>query len=414
MQLRLIPAVWLACMAVPLTAQQQAGSAADFIDSVGVDTHFSYTDSAYYQHPGTIIADIQKLGVRHVRDGFAYGWTAPNFYNIYTQLSQAGIHPDLVMPNPGPNAPSAKAIEQLLTNYPSVDTIEAPNEFDQANDPNWPSDLRNYLPTLMKVSKDTGIPLIGPSLTQTGSYALLGNVAAQMTVNNLHAYWGGRNPETTGWGGPDAQGNYYGSLQFDFDQLSITGPNVPVMMTETGYVVNNTTSQNVITEATEAVYEPRLLLHAWNMGIKRTYIYELTEEPSSTAGFGLLRSDLSPRPAFTAVANLMQLLSDSGGSFAAGSLSYTLSGNSSGVETTLLEKKDGSFWLALWVPQPIFEVNLLHLLNVASQQVSISVPGKTVTNVWSFNNAGNTSTWSPNQSSATIQVGPTVTLLRID
>ena len=52
--------------------QHQASRAADFTDSVGVNTHFSYTDTAYYQKPDEIIRAIEKLGVHHVRDGLAW------------------------------------------------------------------------------------------------------------------------------------------------------------------------------------------------------------------------------------------------------------------------------------------------------------------------------------------------------
>ena len=261
--------------------QHQASRAADFIDSVGVNTHFSYTDTAYYQKPDEIISALRKLGVRHVRDGLSYGWVAPHLYAIYAQLAHAEIHPLLVMPNPHKGGPSAELIERLLPNYPGVDAIEAPNEYDQTKNPNWAKDLRSFLPTVCKVGSTAGIPVIGPSLTKPESYSRLGDVSAFMDFNNLHAYWGGRNPETGGWGGPDSQGHRYGSFPFHFDHLNITGPSKPVIMTETGYTVTDIPKQNDIAESLEAVYYPRLLLHAWNVGIKRTYIYEFMDDPSS-------------------------------------------------------------------------------------------------------------------------------------
>jgi hypothetical protein len=379
-----------------------------------VDTHFGYTDTAYYQQPLTILGAIEKLHIRHIRDGLSFSWIAPNLYSIYAQLAQAGIGADLIMPNPGGTGNNAQGIEALLVHYPSVDAIEAPNEYDQAGGASWAADLRSYLPTVQQVGQTAGLNVFGPSLTQTDSYPALGDVASSMNYANLHAYWGGRNPETGGWGPPDAQNNYYGSIPYDFDQLNIDSPGKPVVMTETGYVVNNTPSQNVIPESVEAIYEPRLLLHAWNMGIRRTYIYELMDDPSSPAGFGLLRTDLSPRPAYTAIASLMGLLSDGPGAFSPQVLNYWVDGAGAKIETTVLQKQDGSFWLALWEPALIFEVNAVTPLTVAPQTVTLSVAGgMEIEKIWSFDDAGNTSVVSPGSASASVSVSPAVTLVEI-
>lgn len=401
-------------LSIPVFGQQQATRASDFINSVGVNTHFSYTDTAYYQQPAAIIAAIHALGVHHVRDGLAYTWVAPHLYSIYAQLAQAGIHPELITPNPSHGGPSAEAMKPLLPNYTGVEAIEAPNEYDQANNPNWVIDLRVYLPAVWQLGNDAGIPVIGPSLTQPGSYPLLGNVGAYENYGNLHAYWGGRNPETGGWGGPDAQGHAYGSFAFDFDSLNITNAGKPVMMTETGYIASNTPKQNVVPEAVEAVYMPRLVLHAWNLGIKRTYIYELMDDPSSPVGFGLLRGDLTPRPAYTALATLMHLLADSPGARTAESLSYSLQGDASGLETTLLEKQDGSFWLAIWIPAPIYEVNQLHPISVPPHTITLKVAsGKTIQNSWVFNDNGEADEKLLNTDMVTLSIGSAVTLLQI-
>ena len=82
------------------TAQQRASRSYDFVNSIGVNTHFTYIDTAYYQQPATLIKAIQYLHVRHVRDGLSYYWVAPNLYAIHAQLAQAGIFADLVTPNP--------------------------------------------------------------------------------------------------------------------------------------------------------------------------------------------------------------------------------------------------------------------------------------------------------------------------
>ena len=167
-------------------------------------------------------------------------------------------------------------------------------------------------------------------------------------------------------------------------------------------------------KAPEAVYAPRLLLHAWNEGITRTYIYELMDDPSSTTGYGLLRYDLSQRPAYIAIANLTKLLADGSGTFAPETLNYSLTGNTTGVETTLLEKQDGSFWLAIWLKGSIYDVNALKPTPIDPQAVQISVSGgKNIRCIWSFDQSGNTSSTSVNSATVNLSVSSTIQLLKI-
>ncbi len=405
---------WLACLTLPVQAQHQAAKASDFENSVGVVTHFGYTDTAYYKQPAETIAALRELGVTHVRDGIAYGWVAPHLYAIFAQLAAAGIHPELLLPNPGKDGPSAEAIEKLLALYPGADAVEAPNEFDQTHDPNWAADLKAYLPTVLRVGRDHKLPVIGPSLTMPESYPRLGNVSGYMDFSNIHAYWGGRNPETDGWGPPDARGARYGAFAYDLDEVHITGPGKPVMMTETGYVADNTPKRNEIPDAVEAIYEPRLVLHAWNEGVRRTYIYELMDDPSSTPGFGLLHADLTPRPAYRALATLLHLLADAPGPQAPGRLTYSLSGEAGDLESTLLQKRDGSFWLAVWNPGCIYEVNELRPTPIAARNVTLNVAGgRRAVAVWTFNESGSADKTAVNEASVPLKVGPAVTLIEI-
>jgi hypothetical protein len=357
---------------------------------------------------------IRALGVHHVRDGLAYRWVAPHLYSIYGQVAEAGIHPDLVAPNPGPTEPSAQELEPLLVHYPGADALEAPNEYDQAKNPNWAGDLRIYLSTLLHVARGAGIPLIGPSLTQPASYGLLGDVSRLEDFSNLHAYWGGRNPETGGWGGPDAQGHAYGSFAWDFDKLNMTGRGKPIMMTETGYVAGDVAKRNLIPESVEAIYEPRLLLHAWRLGVQRTYIYELMDDPSSTHGLGLMRSDLTPRPAYRAVATLMRLLADPPTTRSPGTLTWSLKSGSTRLESVLLQKEDGSFWLAIWNPACIYDVNEMHSIPVLPEPVTITVEhGMRIRNAWSFNDQGDASRQAFHGPEVTLPIGSAVVMLEI-
>ena len=62
-----------------------------------------------------------------------------------------------------------------------------------------------------------------------------------------------------------------------------------------------------------------------------------------------MNADGSPKQSYTAIQNLITILSDKGSAFTAGSLSYSLAGDTSHVQHTLLAKRNGHYFLALWL-----------------------------------------------------------------
>ena len=50
---------------------------------------------------------------------------------------------------------------------------------------------------------------------------------------------------------------------------------------------------------------------------------------------------------------------------------HELSGNLANVHHLLLEKRDSSFYLAIWVEQPSYDANAKKGLSVAAQQVAV-------------------------------------------
>src|SRR3954471_19334335 len=73
----------------PRAASAETARSADaFVDSVGVNTHVIYDDTAYRDFP-TVRARLQELGVRHIRDGICgtCGWQ----FERYRALAGDGI-----------------------------------------------------------------------------------------------------------------------------------------------------------------------------------------------------------------------------------------------------------------------------------------------------------------------------------
>jgi hypothetical protein len=298
-----------------------------------------------------VLSALEALGVRHVRDGY-YNWPAGDpIYAKHRELAANGIGCNFVMAIDS-EADTAQA-KNFATLAGDVESLEGPNECDAEGGRNcggedWLQNLQNFMPTVRAAGKKIGVPVYGPSFTKASSYPAIGNIAKQMTENNLHVYFGGRNPESRGWGSIDANGNGYGSFAWWLDNAEIDGPGLKSVVTESGYITNSTAAPYTLPQDIEAMYVPRTLLTAFQSGLKRTYLYELLDEVSSP-GYGLMTNDLKPKSAFTALANLIALTSDPGASFTPGSLEYQIDGGDKHLQQVLLQKQDGSFLLILWL-----------------------------------------------------------------
>jgi len=223
-------------------------------------------------------------------------------------------------------------------------------------------------------SHTSGYPIIGPSLTQQASYLQIASAVSQFDDANIHDYFAGRNPGTPGWAN-----NNYGSITYNMNLAKQAWPNKPIIATETGYF-NDVKKLMGVPEDVAGKYMPRVVFEQWKHGIKRTYIYELLNlTVSSDNSFGLLHPDFSPKPAYTALKSVLNLLSDPGASFQTGKLDYTLGGDQTDVHHLLLEKRDGTFFLALWIEEPSYDVDAKSVLTVAPRTISIST--KDTTNI---------------------------------
>ena len=162
-------------------------------------------------------------------------------YSRHQQLAAAGIRCDFVVAI-GSEASTAE-VKHFSKLAGDVESLEDPNECDAEGGRNcggskWLQNLQSFMPTVTSAGETLGVPVYGPSFTQAASYPAIGNIARQMTSNNLHIYFGGRNPESHGWGSIDAEGNGYGSIAWWMDNARIDGPGLKSVATESGYIVN--------------------------------------------------------------------------------------------------------------------------------------------------------------------------------
>ena len=185
-----------------------------FVDSIGVNTHFSYTDSIYHMNFPLIKQALVDLKIRHIRDGMH---TVPSdIYKLMNELGDAGISCDYIV--------DPRLTKDDVLDYPNrvnnLESLENLNEPDAGGGTDWVVPTQEHVDKLKIASDQTQKPAIGPSLINPGwwddatnSYVLIGDISANIHRNNIHNYFGAYNPETKGWGGGcDEEGFCYGSI----------------------------------------------------------------------------------------------------------------------------------------------------------------------------------------------------------
>jgi hypothetical protein len=146
-----------------------------------------------------------------------------------------------------------------------------------------------------------------------------------------------------------------------------------------GYSTDTGDPTHAVSEIVQAKYLARLAFESFNRGLVRTYLGGVTDRPDDpnspgapvattgavATGFGasegLAHFDGTPKPSFETVRNLVALLADAGQPAASGLLAYRVEGAPATVHHTLLQKRNGTFVLVLW-------------LEVASNDIETTVP----------------------------------------
>lgn len=367
-----------------------AQPASAFTDSVGVNIHASYSDTPYADS-AALVNNLSALGVGHVRDGIKVGRS--DVLNTWNSLAATGIRSDLIMGDPQ-NRYGVGTIDQetsLLAGplSGSVESAEAPNEWDCSGSPTWAADLHSYqhqLSAAMQANPmTTAVPLVGPSFCRTAAKYVYGADGVSQVAND-HAYAGGGPPEST--------------VDSEVASTRTASGLSSIVITETGYndALLATTGQPGVPDDVAAAYDLRTLLEAFRLGVSRTYLYELYDEFSDPAGvnaeahYGLMNYDGTPKPAYTAIQSLLGLLSDQPGS-ARATLNYGLTSGST-VDQVVLGRTDGSADLILWQPASIYDTSthqrlsptttLAHLRLSAPADITAAHPAVTGTQEVSY------------------------------
>jgi hypothetical protein len=401
------------------TAAVPAREADSFVESIGVNIHTGNGGTPYRERFEEVEQRLQELGVNHVRDDLEPD--SPAQYQELSDLAGVGIKSTVILGDPTlGTAVLDELIETAKTDLAgAVEAVEGPNEFSTSGDPDWKSHLIAYQQQLYDDVKGdpalSSLPVIGPSIVH-GDQGELGDISGMLDYGNIHSYPQG-NP-------PDKLGPFIANAK-------LNSGSKPILATETGYhtALNWPGENKPVSEAAMATYMPRLFLEYFRWGIVRTYSYELVDElpdpglENKERNFGLLRNDLSMKPAFEALRNTIAILEDPGPAFAPGSLSYRLSDRGTelpGAESTelhkvLLQKRDGSFYLAIWRLSSVWDPATGQPLAAPSEPVTVSVgPGFRVAAEYMPNLSPEpVLAPSPPGESLTFDVGPQVAILKI-
>jgi hypothetical protein len=353
-------------------------SAADFRDSISVNVHAGYYDTAYGDW-AKIVAKLDDLGVDHLRDGtYANpGWGEWNerYYGKVELAAAHGKRFDFIMGEPNYAGGSLDQLIALVSGRlrGAVDSLEGPNEYDLFHGgPNWSAELREYQRELYRKVKAeprlADVPVIGPSVVFGDSKEKLGRLDDSLDAGNIHPYTGGEAPSPS-------------HLSREVAGAGRVSGGKPVLATEAGFhnALAAQQGQPPVSEEVAASYVLRTYLEHFRAGIDRTYLYELIDEKPDAAmlepeqHFGLLRNDFSEKPAFTALRRMLHQLGRPG-RVTPRPLAIPLEGDTDDVQQLLLQRSERRYTLVLWQAQSEWDPKLRRPLLVPERQVSLALP----------------------------------------
>jgi hypothetical protein len=339
-----------------VTQLQESPAPSDsFVDFFGVNVHISYrfeppysdgTSFNSYQNYDLLLKPrLLELGVRHVRDG-----DLPSNATHRQRMADLGANGVKIGSTISPQWITAEAalLRFKEIGLAAMEYIEGPNEYDYKKwDPNAVLTLRNYTQRIFEVFRADPVtastPIIGATCVIYANCTLWGDLTPWVSLGNVHSY-----------------PLYPGSPELYADMVNRGRPfaGKPMYLTEIGYHTSSWANDPhaPVTETVQAKYLPRALLSAMNLGYKRAYVYEFLDEGTNATDlqhhFGMVHYDGTPKPAFTALKNLVSLLKEPGASVFASKFSYTIDANSAVVKHALFQKSNGDYFLALWSEVP--------------------------------------------------------------
>ena len=384
--------------ALPAGTNHTTLTAEGFVDSVGVGIHVAYLDTSYGQVDTVDL--LKDLGVKHIRDGLGSNDSVP--IGTMKEIGQAGIGINWVSQPEDSSFSIDEQLQLIEDNDLNVQSVEGANERDNHGDAAWAGKIRAHQAELYeKVKAQLGddVAVVAPSLVHDDSRAELGEVPSD--VANAHPYTGGhmQTEEHTEHQMRLTQ-QVTPSVDSAAPQQADAGERVTVKAaveeggalyaTELGFhtATDSTAGDGVqpyVSEDAQATLQLQQLLANYAAGVDRSYIYELLDEGEDNAEaedrFGLVHSDGSPKPVFTALKNLLSVMKGSAGSESSGGtsgaqvLGVQVEGGGEATTSLVMPRADGSTVVALWEAAPVWDPDAEKALDVPPREVTLQLDG---------------------------------------
>ncbi len=335
----------------------QPATIQSFLASLGINGHAGNANGAY-TNSSMVLTALNYLGISTVRDRFTDLGTGGA---AIAAMAAAGIKFDFVISSDMPAKGAAglasyvSGLQAFQAKYAgSIFAVEGLNEVNlQSFSYNGSGSLtaaaayQKALYTAVKGNSAlAGIPVINLSvgLESDKDYAAIGDLGAWSDFGNAHAY------TATGWQSDKVQ-------EASLARAKGASKGDPVVITETGYTTLASDAGLGVNESAQAKLTLTALLHAFENGSSKTFLYELFDsslDPSGHArefNFGLFKADGTPKQAAVAVHNLTSILGyvDAGtGTAASAASAYALKDVPADGHSLALTKGNGAYDLLLW------------------------------------------------------------------
>lgn len=342
-----------------------------FLSTISVQTHLG---SAGYTDLATVESQLQYLGVTKTRDQVLLVANLQSYLQMYTDT---GITlSDSVNPAAGDNYASQLT---FIRAHPSIFwEIEGCNEPDGAFTCPWNGFVGNaaIAPFQYQLLTDISplcLQLATPSIINSATFTTTGPLPANRI--NIHDYMQFGSLYTP-----------YTMLSFALSYYSPASPGRPSVLTESGgwtVPMANGWTQNV-----QAKYNLDTPFDAYILGYLYTSMYEANDQVCDPTGtdlefhLGFFDCNNVAKVSATTFHNMTTLLADSS-VITPTSLNFTLTNMPANGHSLLLQKSDGTFWLALWNDAQIWNFTTFQEIVVSPVSVTLGLsPNATTVNVY--------------------------------
>ena len=372
---------------------EQPMRASRLTSELGIGVHMGSSKGPYGK-VDQVVRAIDYLGIKHVRDSVG-GALAGSFINgqwdstpdaKLQMFAASGIHFDVGMGS------SLQADLPRVRQYAQyIESIEGPNEpefthYKYAGLDGTPAALQIQRDLYAAVKSD---PVLASKQVMSIPFAHAADTGA---ATDLAHYADTANVHTYATHGVSPRPVMQADLQNTAD-----APNDHFVITETGYPTNvpggppgarNGPGHSFVDEDVQAKYVLDAIFDAFDLHVRRTYLYELLDETPDLQDidpekhYGLFHTDYSPKPAAVAVHNLMGILhaNQDQGDFPLIPFPYTVQANLNGpapncyVYSMLIQRAAGVNDVVIWAEPPLWTPDLHHAPPAAPINVVLSFP----------------------------------------